>query len=56
MIPGCLDMVNLGPHQRCPPSKFKERKFYPHNPNANLMRTDVDENQRLGEILATKLK
>jgi uncharacterized protein (UPF0261 family) len=54
VVPGCLDMVNFWAPPTVP-SKFKERKFYPHNPNVTLMRTDVDENRRLGEILAAKL-
>jgi uncharacterized protein (UPF0261 family) len=54
VAPGCLDMVNF----RAPdtvPARFKGRKFYPHNPNVTLMRTDVEENRRLGEVLAGKL-
>jgi uncharacterized protein (UPF0261 family) len=54
VVPGCIDMVNF----RAPPTvpaKFKDRKFYPHNPNVTLMRTDVEENRRLGEIFAEKL-
>lgn len=54
VVPGCLDMVNFWAPQTVP-AKFKERKFYPHNPNVTLMRTDVSESQRLGEILAAKL-
>ena len=37
------------------PEKFKGRTFYPHNPNVTLMRTNVEENRRLGGILARKL-
>jgi uncharacterized protein (UPF0261 family) len=54
VVPGCIDMVNF----RAPPTvpaRFKERKFYPHNPNVTLMRTNVEENHRLGDIFAQKL-
>lgn len=54
VAPGCIDMVNF----RAPPTvpaKFKDRKFYPHNPNVTLMRTNVEESHRLGEVFAEKL-
>jgi len=54
VVPGCIDMVNFWAPATVPP-KFKDRKFYPHNPNVTLMRTDVAENRRLGEIFADKL-
>jgi uncharacterized protein (UPF0261 family) len=54
VVPGCLDMVNFWAPPTVP-ARFKARTFYPHNPNVTLMRTDVDENRRLGEILASKL-
>jgi uncharacterized protein (UPF0261 family) len=51
---GALDMVNFGPSESVP-EKFKDRKFYQHNPTTTLMRTTVEENRQLGEILAKKL-
>jgi uncharacterized protein (UPF0261 family) len=54
VVPGCLDMVNFWAPPTVP-NKFQGRKFYPHNPNVTLMRTDVEENRRLGRILADKL-
>jgi uncharacterized protein (UPF0261 family) len=54
VVPGCLDMVNFWAPATVP-ARFKDRKFYPHNPNVTLMRTDVEENRRLGEIFANKL-
>jgi uncharacterized protein (UPF0261 family) len=50
---GALDMVNFGPPETVP-AKFANRKFYHHNPNVTLMRTTVDENQKLGEEIARK--
>lgn len=54
VAPGCLDMVNFWAPETVPP-KFQGRTFYPHNPNVTLMRTNPEENRRLGEILAEKL-
>ena len=51
VAPGCLDMVNFGELSSVP-QHFKERTFYPHNPQVTLMRTTPDECRRLGEILA----
>jgi len=54
VTPGCLDMVNFNAPDTVP-DKFKGRTFYQHNPNVTLMRTNVEECRRLGEILAEKL-
>jgi uncharacterized protein (UPF0261 family) len=51
---GALDMVNFGPRDTVP-AKFAGRLFYQHNATVTLMRTTVDENRRLGEIIAGKL-
>jgi uncharacterized protein (UPF0261 family) len=53
VTPACLDMVNFGAPETVP-EKFADRLFYPHNPNVTLMRTNVEECRRLGEILAEK--
>lgn len=54
ITPGCLDMVNFGPRDTVP-AKYADRLFYQHNPQITLMRTTVEENRRLGEILAEKI-
>lgn len=51
---GALDMVNFGPKTTVP-EKFKERKFYQHNPTVTLMRTNTNECRQLGEIIAEKI-
>lgn len=51
---GALDMVNFGPYDSIP-KQFEGRNFYKHNPTVTLMRTTVEENKQLGEILAQKL-
>ena len=54
VAPGCVDMVNFWAPETAPP-QFKGRTFYAHNPNVTLMRTDVDENTKLGKTMAQKL-
>jgi len=51
---GAIDMVNFGPFDSVP-DKFKGRKFYQHNPTVTLMRTSVEENKQIGEVIAEKL-
>jgi uncharacterized protein (UPF0261 family) len=50
---GALDMVNFGPRDTVP-NKFKERRFYEHNPTVTLMRTTPEENDQLGKEIAQK--
>jgi uncharacterized protein (UPF0261 family) len=54
VAPGCLDMVNFHASETVP-AKFRDRTLYKHNPNVTLLRTDVEDNRRLGEIVAEKL-
>lgn len=54
VTPACLDMVNFWAPETVP-EKFKDRKFYPHNPNITLMRTTPEECRELGRIIAEKL-
>lgn len=51
---GALDMVNFGPFDTVP-KEFSGRNLYKHNPTITLMRTTVDENAKLGKIIADKL-
>ncbi|MFM7101877.1 MAG: Tm-1-like ATP-binding domain-containing protein [Verrucomicrobiota bacterium] len=53
ITPGCLDMVNFG-EAASVPEKFRDRRFYPHNPQVTLMRTNPEEARELGRILAGK--
>ena len=46
-------MVNFGPPQGVP-ERFRDRRFYQHNPNVTLMRTTPEENDRLGKEIAQK--
>lgn len=51
LAPGCVDMANFAPGETVP-ARYAGRTFYRWNPNTLLMRTNVDENQRIGEMLA----
>ena len=51
--PGACDMVNFGPWDTVP-EKYQERKLYKHNPMITLMRTNLEENGKVGEMLASK--
>ncbi|MCY1203615.1 hypothetical protein D9M72_151200 [compost metagenome] len=51
---GALDMVNFGAMDTVP-ERYRDRKFYPHNPQVTLMRTTAEENARQGEWIAARL-
>jgi uncharacterized protein (UPF0261 family) len=51
---GALDMVNFGAMDTVPEA-FRDRNLYKHNATVTLMRTTVDENRALGQIIADKL-
>ena len=53
LTPGCLDMVNFG-EPASVPAGYQGRRFYQHNAQVTLMRTDPAENAELGRILAEK--
>ena len=51
LVPGCVDMANFGGVETMP-EKYKGRNIYQWNPNVTLLRTNVEENTRMGEMLA----
>ncbi|MDN6291844.1 MAG: Tm-1-like ATP-binding domain-containing protein [Tetragenococcus halophilus] len=51
---GALDMVNFGPFESIL-DKYEGRNFYKHNPTVTLMRTTVEENKEIGQVIAEKL-
>ena len=55
IVPGCVDMANFGGMETVP-QKYKDaqRLFYEWNPSVTLMRTNVAENQKMGQIFAEK--
>jgi uncharacterized protein (UPF0261 family) len=54
VTPACIDMCNFWAPETIPAS-YAGRLFYHWNPNVTLMRTNIEENTRLGEIFAEKL-
>lgn len=53
IVPGCVDMANFGARDSIP-EKYNDRLFYEWNPLVTLMRTNVEENARMGKIFAEK--
>ena len=51
LVPGCVDMANFGGINTVP-EKYRDRNLYEWNPNVTLLRTNVEENQKMGEMLA----
>src|SRR5690606_13414214 len=51
LVPGCVDMANFGGVQTVP-ERYRDRLLYEWNPNVTLMRTNVQENRRIGEMIA----
>ena len=51
LAPGCVDMANFGRFETVP-ARYQDRLLYQWNPNVTLLRTDVEENRRIGELLA----
>ncbi len=55
IVPGCIDMCNFGPMDTVP-AKYRDagRLFYEWNPSVTLMRTNIEENRRMGDAFAAK--
>jgi uncharacterized protein (UPF0261 family) len=55
IVPGCVDMANFGGLDTVP-EKYKKAKrtLYEWNPSVTLMRTNSQENERMGKIFAQK--
>jgi uncharacterized protein (UPF0261 family) len=51
LAPGCVDMANFGARAAMP-QEYQSRLLYEWNPNVTLMRTNVDENRAIGEMIA----
>lgn len=51
LVPGCVDMANFGAIDTVP-EKYRDRNLYQWNPNVTLLRTNVEENGRMGEMIA----
>jgi uncharacterized protein (UPF0261 family) len=54
VVPGSADFINfLGP-ETVPP-KYRRRNIHSHNPQATLIRTNIQDNRLLGKTIADKL-
>jgi uncharacterized protein (UPF0261 family) len=51
IVPGCVDMANFWGIDTVP-EKYTGRNLYQWNPNTTLLRTNVEENIRMGEMIA----
>jgi uncharacterized protein (UPF0261 family) len=55
IVPGCVDMANFGGLDTVP-EKYRKagRTLYEWNPSVTLMRTNSQENERMGRVFAQK--
>lgn len=51
IVPGCVDMANFWGMDSVP-ERYQDRNLYQWNPNVTLLRTNVEENRKIGEMLA----
>jgi len=51
IVPGCVDMANFGGIETVP-EKYKDRNLYEWNPNVTLLRTNIEENKKIGKMIA----
>ena len=51
---GALDMVNFGAPDTVP-ERYRDRRFYEHNPQVTLMRTTPEENAAIGRWIGERL-
>lgn len=51
LVPGCVDMANFWGIDTVP-EKYRDRNLYEWNPDVTLMRTNVEENVQMGEMIA----
>jgi uncharacterized protein (UPF0261 family) len=51
LVPGCVDMANFQGIETVP-EKYRDRQLYEWNPDVTLLRTNADENKKMGEMIA----
>ena len=52
LVPGCVDMANFWSLETVP-EKYRSRNLFQWNPNVTLMRTNCEENMRIGGMIAS---
>ena len=51
LVPGCVDMANFWGMDTVL-QKYRSRQLYQWNPNVTLLRTNAEENKKIGEMIA----
>ena len=51
IAPGCVDMANFGALDSVP-ERYRGRNLFQWTPSGTLLRTSVEENERIGAIIA----
>jgi uncharacterized protein (UPF0261 family) len=51
LVPGCVDMANFWSMDTVP-ERYRSRNLYQWNPNITLLRTNEEENKRIGGMIA----
>jgi uncharacterized protein (UPF0261 family) len=51
IVPGCVDMANFAGIATVP-EKYRGRNLYEWNSDVTLLRTDVEENKKIGQMIA----
>ena len=51
IAPGCVDMANFGARDSVP-ERYRGRNLFQWTPTGTLLRTNVEENERIGAIIA----
>ena len=51
IAPGCVDMANFGARDSVP-ARYRGRNLFQWTPTGTLLRTSVEENERIGEMIA----
>jgi uncharacterized protein (UPF0261 family) len=54
IVPGCVDMAIFGRMDTVPEKYKKNRTFYEWTPSVTLMRTNKEENEKMGIVFAEK--
>lgn len=51
IVPGCVDMANFFSINTVP-EEYRDRNLYKWNPNITLLRTNIEENVKIGRMIA----
>ncbi|KAF0093063.1 MAG: hypothetical protein E1N59_3192 [Puniceicoccaceae bacterium 5H] len=51
LVPGCVDMANFGGRATVP-AQYQNRLLYEWNPDITLLRTNAEENRKMGQMIA----